>query len=122
MNDTRNCIEQNEEVLRQVLPQTQRQERHVSKTLNHEELVDELGDKEGDLVEEVGRFAPQRIRQGLGIQRYPIRHEEVDQHLRNIEMKIPSFQGRNDQAHLEWEKKVEIVFDCYHYSKEKKSN
>ena len=36
-------------------------------------------------------------------------------------MKIPVFQRRNDlEAYLEWEKKVEMVFDCHHYSEEKK--
>ena len=50
--------------LRRVLPQTQRQERRVPTTLNHEELEDELGDEEEDPVEEVSKFAPQRIRQG----------------------------------------------------------
>ena len=45
-------------MLRQVLPQTQRQERHVPETLNHEELEDEIGDKERDPFEEVGRFSP----------------------------------------------------------------
>ena len=36
-------------------------------------------------------------------------------------MKISSFQGRNDlEAYLEWEKKVEIMFDCHHYSEEMK--
>ena len=60
MNDMRDWIEQNEEVLRQ--------ERRVLTTLNHEEHEDELGDEEGHLVEEVGRFAPQRIRQGRGTQ------------------------------------------------------
>ena len=38
-------IEQNEEVLRQVLPQTQRQERHVPTALNHEELKNEMKDE-----------------------------------------------------------------------------
>ena len=79
MNDMRDQIEQNEEVLRQVLPQTQRQERCVPATLNHEELEDELGDEEKAPVEEVGRFAPQMRRQGQGIQWDPIRREEVDQ-------------------------------------------
>ena len=46
VNDMRDQIEQNKEVLRQVLPKTQRQERHVPTTLNHEELEDELGDEE----------------------------------------------------------------------------
>ncbi|XP_031377624.1 uncharacterized protein LOC116193034, partial [Punica granatum] len=36
-------------------------------------------------------------------------------------MKIPSFQGKSDpEAYLEWEKKVEFVFDCYSYSELKK--
>ena len=36
-------------------------------------------------------------------------------------MKIPSFQGRTDlEVYLEWEKKIELVFDCHNYSKEKK--
>ena len=108
-------------MLRRVLPQTPRQERRVPATLNHEELEDELGDEEEDLVEEGGMFAPQRRRQGRGIQWDPIRREEVDRHLGNIKMKIPSFQGRNDpEAYLEWEKKVKVVFDCHHYFEKKK--
>jgi hypothetical protein len=36
-------------------------------------------------------------------------------------MKIPSFQGRTDpKAYLEWEKKIELIFDCHNYSEEKK--
>ncbi|KAM7469534.1 hypothetical protein LguiA_007717 [Lonicera macranthoides] len=36
-------------------------------------------------------------------------------------MKIPSLQGKNDpEAYLEWEKKVELVFDCHNYSEMKK--
>ena len=36
-------------------------------------------------------------------------------------MKISSFQGKNDpEAYLEWERKVELVFDCHNYSKNKK--
>ena len=36
-------------------------------------------------------------------------------------MKIPSFQGRSDpEAYLEWEKKMEFVFDCHNYSETKK--
>ena len=45
INDMGDRIEQNEEVLRRVLPQTQRQERRVPATLNHEGLEDELGDE-----------------------------------------------------------------------------
>ena len=36
-------------------------------------------------------------------------------------MKIPYFQGKNDhEAYLEWEKKMELVFDCHNYSELKK--
>jgi hypothetical protein len=36
-------------------------------------------------------------------------------------MKIPSFQGKNDpEAYLEWEKKVELIFECHNYPEEKK--
>ena len=44
-----------------------------------------------------------------------------DNNLGNIKMKIPSFQGKNDpEAYLEWERKVELVFDCHDYSENKK--
>jgi hypothetical protein len=34
-----------------------------------------------------------------------------------IKMKVPSFQGTTDpEAYLQWEKKMELVFDCRHYS------
>ena len=36
----------------------------------------------------------------------------IDRNLGNIKMKIPSFQGKIDpEAYLEWEKKVELIFD-----------
>ena len=36
-------------------------------------------------------------------------------------MKILSFQRKNDpEAYLQWEKKMELVFDCHNYSKLKK--
>ena len=38
-------------------------------------------------------------------------------------MKILSFQGKNDlQVYLEWEKKVELIFECHNYFEEKKVN
>ena len=44
-----------------------------------------------------------------------------DNNLGGIKMKIPSFQGRSDpEAYLEWEKKMEFVFDCQNYSETKK--
>ena len=57
--------------------------------------------------------------------RYGGRHREdrnrEDNNLGNIKMKIPSFQGKNDsEAYLEWERNVELVFDCHNYSENKK--
>lgn len=44
-----------------------------------------------------------------------------DNNLGSIKMKIPSFQGRSDpEAYLEWEKKMEFIFDCHNYSETKK--
>ena len=44
-----------------------------------------------------------------------------DNNLGSIKMKIPSFQGKIDpKAYLEWEKKMELIFDCHNYSKLKK--
>ena len=35
-------------------------------------------------------------------------------------MKIPSFQGKNvPEVYLEWEKKMEFIFECHNYSEEK---
>ena len=36
-------------------------------------------------------------------------------------MKIPSFQGKSDpEAYLEWERKIEFIFDCHNYFEMKK--
>ena len=48
------------------------------------------------------------------------RNREND-HLGSIKMKILSFQGKNDpEVYLEWEKKVEFIFDCHNYPEAKK--
>ncbi|RVX14849.1 Retrovirus-related Pol polyprotein from transposon 17.6 [Vitis vinifera] len=40
---------------------------------------------------------------------------------RNIKMKIPSFQEKNDpEVYLEWEKKVGFIFECHNYSRIKR--
>jgi len=41
--------------------------------------------------------------------------------LGNIKLKIPAFKGKTDpEAYLDWEKKVEMIFDIHRYSEEKK--
>jgi len=47
--------------------------------------------------------------------------EDIDRNLGSIKLKIPAFKGKTDpEAYLNWEKKVEIIFDIHRYSKEKK--
>ena len=49
------------------------------------------------------------------------RFDGVDRNIGSIKMKIPSFQGKNNpDAYLEWERKVEMIFECHNYSEEKK--
>ncbi|KAF8049727.1 hypothetical protein N665_2132s0001 [Sinapis alba] len=41
--------------------------------------------------------------------------------LTGLKLKIPPFHGKTDpDAYLEWEKKIELVFNCQHYSEIKK--
>ncbi|KAH9780480.1 hypothetical protein KPL71_008094 [Citrus sinensis] len=51
------------------------------------------------------------------------REKNRDDGLSGIKMKIPFFQGKsNPEAYLEWEKKMEFIFDCHNYSEAKKGN
>jgi hypothetical protein len=68
-----------------------------------------------------GRFVPRGERCGRGFRTGLRWRDGTDGDLGNIKMKIPSFQGKNDpEAYLEWEKKVELIFECHNYSEEKK--
>ena len=99
--------------------------RHPRRALQVEEDIEEYDypDGEEDHVSINGgeRAMPRRERQGGGFRREPRRGVEVDRNIGSIKMKIPPFQGRNDpEAYLEWEKKMEMIFDCHRYSDEKK--
>ncbi|KAK0572561.1 hypothetical protein LWI29_033492 [Acer saccharum] len=64
------------------------------------------------------RYGNRGVRYGNRGDRYG---ERVDNNLGSIKVKIPSFQGKTDpEAYLEWEKRVELVFDCHEYSELKK--
>ncbi|KAL4383885.1 hypothetical protein GQ457_15G019350 [Hibiscus cannabinus] len=55
--------------------------------------------------------------------RYPVRREHIDDYISNIQVSIPTFQGKNDpRAYLDWERKLELVFKCHNYSEQKKAN
>ncbi|KAL6349641.1 hypothetical protein AAG906_041047 [Vitis piasezkii] len=83
---------------------------------------DEFEDEEDQAsLNHEGRFAPRGERRGRGFQRAPRWQDVTNRNLGNIKMKIPSFQGTNDpEVYLEWEKKVEFIFECHNYSEEKK--
>ena len=85
---------------------------------------EEDDDGEEDIVSEVGRGGmgrPRRGRRGRGPRGNLRGRDGVDRNLGSIKLKIPSFQGRNDpEVYLEWEKKIELIFDCHNYSEEKK--
>lgn len=47
----------------------------------------------------------------------PRGREQIDNNLEIIKVLIPLFNGRTDlEAYLEWEKKLELVFECHDYS------
>ena len=49
------------------------------------------------------------------------RFDRLDSNINSIKMKIPPFKGRNDaETYLEWERKVERIFECHNYSEIKK--
>ena len=89
---------------------------------SEEEHEDEFKDeKDQASLNNKGKFMPRGERRGRGFQRDSKWQDRTDRNLRNIKMKIPLFQGKNNpEAYLEWEKKVELIFECHNYSEEKK--
>jgi seryl-tRNA synthetase len=48
-------------------------------------------------------------------------YEDMDEDVDTIKLKIPNFQGKNDpKDYLEWDKKIDWIFDCHSYSEQKK--
>lgn len=45
----------------------------------------------------------------------------VDRNTLSIKLTIPPFQGKNNRdSYIEWEREVDLVFDCHNYSNGKK--
>uniref|UniRef100_A0A2N9F015 Reverse transcriptase domain-containing protein n=1 Tax=Fagus sylvatica TaxID=28930 RepID=A0A2N9F015_FAGSY len=62
-----------------------------------------------------------RFERGNGNREARMGRPRRDNDLGNIKIKIPSFQSKNDpEVYLEWETKMEMVFDCHNYSEIKK--
>jgi hypothetical protein len=79
------------------------------------------GEDEKDLASEVGLDRHRRVRRERELEGNLGGQDGVDRDLGSIKMKIPSFQDRTDpEIYLEWEIKIELVFDYHNYSQEKK--
>ena len=62
-----------------------------------------------------------RFWRGYGNREARMGRPRQDDDLGSIKVKIPPFQGKNDpEAYLEWEKRIEMAFDCHNYSEIKK--
>ena len=87
-----------------------------------ENMFGDHGYAEADYASDFERFQPRYERAPREPRRAPRRErKEVDDDLSHIKMTIPPFQGRSDpEAYLEWEKKMELIFDCHNYSEDKK--
>ena len=49
------------------------------------------------------------------------RRRNEDGPLRSLKFQIPAFYGKSDpEAYLDWERKVELIFDCHNYSERQK--
>lgn len=81
----------------------------------------EYDEDDDDLTSKVrlGRYRGVRCERGLrGNSRG---RDGVDRNLGSIKMKIPSSQDRTDpEVYLDWEKRIELVFDSHKFSEEKK--
>ena len=104
----------------QHFPNVQRRERFQPRgvRVEEEEYFGEGFDDENDR-ESIGNHRRYGGR-GREVRGREVRNRE-DNNLGSIKMKIPSFQGKSDpETYLEWEKKVELVFECHNYSEDKK--
>ena len=106
----------------QRVPNARRQGRRARIDDSDDYHEDEFEDEEDQAsLNHEGRFAPRGERRGRGFRRVPRWQDGTDRNLENIKMKIPSFQGKNNpEVYLEWEKKVEFIFECHNNSEEKK--
>ena len=88
--------------------------RHVVPRNKWGEVKDEEELKFDDLPMNWGRFRRWNREARMGRPRR-------DDDLGSIKVKIPSFQGKNEpEVYLEWEKRMEMVFDCHNYLEVKK--
>ncbi|XP_019059406.1 PREDICTED: uncharacterized protein LOC109117128 [Tarenaya hassleriana] len=87
------------------------------------EYYEESHDNDGDAVSlvTIPRNRGGRDEVPRQVRREHRERNGVDRNLGSIKLSIPPFQGKNDpDVYIEWERRVELVFDCHNYSEEKK--
>lgn len=101
-------------------PNERRQGRREHRMEEHSDLEVDIGIDEDAIVDaEIGKRRNRGVRQERRGRNF--NGDEVDGNLGNIKMTILSFKGTSDpEAYLEWEKKIELIFDYHNYSGEKK--
>uniref|UniRef100_A0A2N9IFA2 Uncharacterized protein n=1 Tax=Fagus sylvatica TaxID=28930 RepID=A0A2N9IFA2_FAGSY len=119
LGEVRDRMDHQEAAIRNL--QGGRDRRRRERRIEYEYENEGDGEDEEDLASEVGSGRHRRVRRERGHEWNPGGRDGVDRSLGSIKMKIPSFQGRTDpEVYLEWEKKIDLVFDCHNYSEEKK--
>ncbi|KAK0580405.1 hypothetical protein LWI29_001555 [Acer saccharum] len=110
-------------------PNVERRERNLPRNDYEDDYGNDLEEEDRMSNVGVGRFrrgmGGKGVRYGNREDRYGNRGdrygERVDNNLGSVKVKIPTFQGKTDpEAYLEWEKRIELVFDCHEYSELKK--
>jgi len=122
LEEVKDRMDQQEVVIINLQGERDRRRRAPSVENEFENEGDDDGRK--DIASEVGMGGvdrPRGSRRGRGHVRNQRGRDGVDRNLGSIKMKISSFQGKTDpEAYLEWEKKIELIFDCHNYPEEKK--
>ncbi|KAL0439958.1 UNVERIFIED_CONTAM: hypothetical protein Slati_2478800 [Sesamum latifolium] len=92
-------------------------QRHASNPRPQHPIYNEYLEDPSD-GEEYEDIRPRRVNRPRDRPRRP---REEDGGLGGVKVTIPSFKGKSDpEAYLEWEMRVEQIFSCHNYSKNKK--
>ena len=99
----------------QILPREPSPRSHNGANVN-------VRDYDGDTSDDSMRsYRPRAIPNERRRRNHHHSRDRVDRDLGSIKLSIPPFQGKSDpDVYLEWERKVEMVYDCHNYSEEKK--
>jgi hypothetical protein len=116
-NEIQDRMDRQDAAIARRVPNARRQERRAYVDDFDDNHEDEFEDEDNQAsLNGEGRFVARGERRGRGFRRDLRWQNGIDRKLGNIKMKILSFQGKNDpEAYLEWEKKVELIFECHNF-------